>query len=44
MNKFVLKNIFMKIYIYQFLINILIKKKKSKLSFGDRVAVLNNFL
>ena len=44
MNRFVLKNIFMKVYIYiyislfdkYFLIN-----KKSKLYFGDHIAILN---
>jgi hypothetical protein len=41
MNKFVLKNILIKIYIYHFLIY-LYKNKKSKLDFKDRVVVLNN--
>jgi hypothetical protein len=40
MNIFVLKNIFIKIYIYHFLINIF----TSKLSFVNYVVVLNNFL
>jgi hypothetical protein len=43
MNRFVLKNIFIKIYIYYFLINIFYKNKKSKLCFEDRVAVQNDF-
>ncbi len=38
MNRFVLKNTFIKVYIYHFSIN------KSKLCFGDRVAVQNDFL
>jgi len=33
MNRFVLKNTLMKIYIYHFSINIFIKNKKSKLCF-----------
>jgi len=44
MNRFILKNTFIKIYIYQILINIFIKIKKSKLGFGDLVAVLNDFI
>ncbi len=44
MNRFVLKNNFIKVYIYHFLINIFYRNKKSKLCFGDRVAVLNDFL
>ena len=44
MNRFVLKNIFIKVYIYHFSINIFIEIRRSKLYFGDRVAVLNDFL
>ena len=45
MNRFVSKNIFKKVYVYHFFINIFFKKnKRSKLCFGDRVAVLNDFL
>ena len=45
MNRFVLKNTFIKVYVYHFSINIFFKKnKRSKLCFGDRVAVLNDFL
>jgi hypothetical protein len=43
MNRFVLKNTFIKVYIYHFSINIFYKNKRSKLCFGDRVAVLNDF-
>ena len=43
MNRFVLKNTFIKIYIYHFLLNILIKKEV-KVIFGDRVAVQNHFI
>ena len=43
MNRFVLKNIFIKVYVYHFSINIFLNKI-SKLCFGDRVAVLNDFL
>jgi len=43
MNRFVLKNTFIKVYIYYFLINIFYKNKESKLGFGDRVIVLNDF-
>jgi hypothetical protein len=39
-----LKNTFIKIYIYHFLINIFIKNKESKLNFGDHVVVLTDFL
>jgi hypothetical protein len=39
MNRFILKNTFIKIYIYHFLINIFIKNKKSKLCFRDRVII-----
>ena len=42
MNRFALKNTFIKIYIYHFLTNIFNKNKKSKLDFKDHV--LNNFL
>ena len=44
MNIFVLKNTFIKVYIYHFSMNIFYRNKKSKLCFGDRVAVLNDFL
>jgi hypothetical protein len=44
MNRFILQNTFIKVYICWFLTNIFIKKKKSKLYFGDRVAVLNDFI
>jgi len=44
MDKFVLKNTFIKIYIYHFLINIFIKNKESKLNFGNHVIVLDDFL
>ena len=44
MNIFVLKNTFIKIYVYHFSINIFFKNKRSKLCFGDRIAVLNDFL
>jgi hypothetical protein len=43
MNRFVLQNTFIKIYICQFLTNIY-KNKKSKLYFGDCVAVLNEYV
>jgi len=43
MNVFVLKNTFIKIYIYYFLIIIFIKNKELKLGFGNRVVALNNF-
>ena len=39
-----MKNTFIKVYIYHFLINIFIKNKELKLGFGDRVIVLNDFL
>ena len=42
MNRFVLKNTFIKIYISHISINIFIIKG-SKLCFGDRVVVLNDF-
>ena len=43
MNRFVLKNTLIKIYLYHFLINIFFKKnKKLKLDFGDRDIVQNN--
>jgi hypothetical protein len=38
-----LKITFIRIYIYNFSINIFYRKEKSKLCFGDRVAVLNDF-
>jgi hypothetical protein len=44
MNRFVLKNTFIKIYLYHFLINIFPKNNESKLDFGNRTIVLNNFL
>ena len=44
MNRFVLKNIFIKNYVYHFFINIFFKRERSNLCFGDRVAVLNDFL
>jgi len=44
MNRFVLKNTFIKVYIYHFLIKYFCKNKESKLSFEDRVVVLNEFL
>jgi hypothetical protein len=43
MNRFVLKNTFIKIYIYHFSINILNKNKKLKLCIGDRVIVQSDF-
>jgi hypothetical protein len=43
MNRFVLKNTFIKVYIYHFSINIFYRKKKLKLCFGDREAVQNDF-
>jgi len=43
MNRFVLRNIFIKIYIYHFLINIFYKKE-SKLGFRDQVVMLNDFI
>ena len=43
MNRFVLKNTFVKVYIYHLLIKNFIKNKKLKLGFEDRVVVLNNF-
>jgi hypothetical protein len=43
MNRFVLKNTFIKLYIYHFSINIFYKNNRLKLCFGDRVAVLNDF-
>jgi hypothetical protein len=42
MNRFVLKSTFIKTYIYHFPINIFYKNNKSKLCFGDRVAVQND--
>jgi hypothetical protein len=41
-NRFVLKITFIRIYLYNFTINIFYIKEKSKLYFGDRVAVLND--
>ena len=43
MNRFVLKNYFIKVYIYHFFLNIFYKNKRSKLCFGDCVTVLNDF-
>jgi hypothetical protein len=43
MNRFVLKNTFIKVCIYYFSINIFYKNKRSNLCFGDRVVVLNDF-
>jgi hypothetical protein len=43
MNKFILKNIFIKVYIYHFLINIFINKEL-KLGFGDHIVIINDFL
>ena len=42
MSRFVLKNTFIKIYIYHFLI-FFYKNKELKLGFGDHVGILNNF-
>jgi len=44
MNRFALKNTFIKIYIYHFLIKYFYKNKKSKLDFEDRIVILNDFL
>jgi len=44
MNRFVLKNTFIKVYVYHFFYKYFFKNKRSKLCFGDRVAVLNDFL
>jgi hypothetical protein len=43
MNRFVLKNTSIKIYIYHFLINIFIKTLQVKVWLGDHVVVLNYF-
>jgi len=43
MNRFILKNTFIKIYIYHFY-TYFYKNKKSKLGFGDRIVVLNDVL
>jgi hypothetical protein len=43
MNRFILKNTFIKVYIYHFSINSFYKNKRSKLYFGDYVAVLDDF-
>jgi len=43
MNRFALKNTFIKVYLYYFFLNIFYKNKISKLCFGDHVAVLNDF-
>jgi hypothetical protein len=37
MDIFVLQNTFIKVYIYQFLINFFYKNKKSKLRFEDQI-------
>jgi hypothetical protein len=42
MNRFVLQNTFIKVYICYFVTNY--KNKKSKLHFGDRTVVLNDFI
>jgi len=44
MNRFVLKNTFIKVYMYHFFDKYFYKNKESKLGFGDRVVVLNDFL
>jgi hypothetical protein len=44
MNRFVLQNTFIKVYTCEFLTDIFIKNKKSKLFFVDCVAVLNDFI
>ena len=44
MNRFVLKNTFIKVYIYYFSINIFIETRSQNCVFGDRVAVQNDFL
>jgi hypothetical protein len=41
MSRFVLQTTFTKVYIFQFLINIFMKNKNSKLYFWDRVTILN---
>jgi hypothetical protein len=41
MNRFVLKNTFIKVHIHHYSINIFCNSKRLKLYFGDRVAVLN---
>ena len=45
-NRFVLKNTFIKVYIYFFLINIFFyKNKELKLDFGDHIIItLNDFV
>jgi hypothetical protein len=43
MNRFILKNTFIKVYIYHFFINIFYKNKRSKLCFEDRVTIVNDF-
>ena len=42
MNRFVLKNTFIKVYIYYFFSKYFYKNKRSKLYYEDRVAVLND--
>jgi hypothetical protein len=42
MNRFILKNIFIKIYLYFFFDKYFYKNKKSKLDFKDRVIVQND--
>jgi hypothetical protein len=45
MNNFVLQNTFTKVYVHMFIFNKYFRKnKKSKLYFGNRVAVLNAFI
>jgi len=39
MNRFILKNTFIKIFIYYFFDKYFLKNKKLKLSFGDRYGV-----
>ena len=41
MNRFILKNTFIKVYIY-FFPKYFYKNKRSKLCFGDRIAFLND--
>jgi hypothetical protein len=41
MNRFVLKNIFIKVYLHHYSINIFYNNKRSKLYIGDRAVVLN---
>jgi hypothetical protein len=41
MSRFFLQNVLIKLYIFQFSVNIFIRNKKLKFCLGDRVAVLN---